>query len=232
MQSYRHVIFDLDHTLWDFTANSNATLEELYLKYDLNELGFTLTDFLSVYQEVNDTMWTDYRTGIITKEDIREKRFKITLNKLGVQADPVAERVNEDYLAICPSKGFVVSFAHEILHYLRPRYVLHILTNGFKEIQQVKLSTSGLDQYFSEVVNSEEAGFLKPDKRVFEFTLAKIRAESDECIMVGDDLIADVLGAQNAGIAPVFFNRKNLRHNEQDRIAFEIKCLSELRRIL
>lgn len=230
MKKYAHVIFDLDHTLWDFTANSNETLKELYKKYNMENLDIELGAFLDHYQEVNDTMWFDYNRGRITKEDIRDKRFKITLSKVGVIDDELAYVLNEDYLLLCPAKGFLVPFALDILDYLKDKYHLHILTNGFQETQSIKLETSGLVPFFKEVVNSEISGFLKPDKRIFDYTLKKINAECQDCIMIGDDLHADVLGAKNAGIDHVYFNRKNLLHEEL--ITHEIKCLSELKLLL
>lgn len=227
---YVHILFDLDHTLWDFTANSNATLSELYEQYDLQKFHMELPLLLTTYQAVNDQMWYDYNRGKISKDIIRKERFRQTLQKLGCDSTELADRLNEDYLRICPSKGLLVPYAAETLSYLQDKYQLHIITNGFQESQQVKLQTSGILPFFKEVINSEVSGFLKPDRRIFDFTLSRIQAECGDCIMIGDDLDVDVLGARNAGIDHVFFNRKDQAHSEV--LTYEIKCLRELTTIL
>jgi putative hydrolase of the HAD superfamily len=113
---------------------------------------------------------------------------------------------------------------------LKAKYTLHILTNGFLETQHIKMSSSGIEIYFQEIVNSESCGFLKPDKKIFDYTLQKINAHCKDCLMVGDDLDADVIGARNAGIDHIYFNPKKEKHNES--VTHEISCLSELLTIL
>lgn len=230
MKKYAHIIFDLDHTLWDFTANSNATLTILHAKHGLEDCNVKLDDFLKHYQVVNDQMWCEYNRGKITKEDIRDKRFKIAFSKVGLVNDTLADLVNEEYLEMCPANGLLIPHSLEVLDYLKDKYQLHILTNGFSEIQGVKMQTSGLMPYFREVVNSDISGFLKPDKRIFDFTLNKIQAPCQDCVMIGDDLYADVIGARNAGIDHIYFNRKKAEHSEL--VTHEIGCLSELLKIL
>jgi putative hydrolase of the HAD superfamily len=230
MKKYAHIIFDLDHTLWDFTANSNATLKVLHARHNLKESNIMLEDFMSHYQEVNDQMWYDYSRGRITKEDIRSRRFKIAFSRVGLVNDKLADLVNEEYLELCPATGYLIPYALEVLNYLKGRYQLHILTNGFSEIQGIKMQTSGLMPYFQEVVNSDISGFLKPDKRIFDYTLNKIQADCHDCVMIGDDLHADVLGARNAGMDHIYFNRRKSLHSES--VTHEIGCLSELLKIL
>jgi len=230
MKQYSHIIFDLDHTLWDFTANSNATLKILHDRHSLQDFEIVLEEFMEHYQVVNDQMWYDYNRGNITKEDIRSKRFKITFSRVGLVNDKLADLINEEYLEMCPAMGHLIPRALEVLEYLKEKYRLHILTNGFSEIQGIKMQTSGLLPYFQEVVNSDISGFLKPDKRIFDFTLGKIQAACHDCVMIGDDLHADVIGARNAGIDHIYFNRKKALHNEL--VTHEIGCLSELLKIL
>jgi putative hydrolase of the HAD superfamily len=227
---YRHLIFDLDHTLWDFTANSNETLSDLYSSHKFDQYEFSLQEFQTCYHQVNEKMWYDYHRNMITKEEIRNKRFTNTFAALGFSNDELAAAVNEEFLAICPAKGNLIPYAKEVLEYLRSRYTLHILTNGFKESQQIKISTSGIEEYFNEVISSETCGFLKPHRQIFEYTLCRINADKSECLMIGDDLHADILGARNSGIDQVFFNVRKEVHSENP--TFEIECLSELKRIL
>lgn len=229
-KKYKHVIFDLDHTLWDFTTNSNETLKELYVDHNLEEYYFSLNDFQITYHLINEKMWYDYHRNLISKAEIRDKRFVKTFDALGVKNNDLAQVLNEKFLAICPAKGNLIAYAKEALQYLSPRYTLHILTNGFKESQNIKITTSGISNYFKEVINSETCGYLKPHKKIFEYTLSKIEAHVSDCIMIGDDLLADVIGAKNCGIDQVFFNIRGLSHKEEP--TYEIKCLSELKKIL
>lgn len=231
MPLYKHILFDLDHTLWDFDANCAETLRELYISHQLDSMAsFSVDDFIFVYRKINDGMWAQYHKGIVTKEDIRNKRFEYTFQELGVKKENIPYSINEDFLRICPTKTNLVLYAMDILQYLNDKYVLHILTNGFKESQSIKINSSNMSHFFKEVINSEACGYLKPDRRIFEFTLQKINATCPDCIMIGDDLEADVLGAKNAGIDHIYFNRKKLKHKEQ--ITHEIECLSELKKIL
>ena len=230
MTAYKHIFFDLDHTLWDFNVNCFLTLEELYESYQLHHLGFPLDAFQKTYLKINNQMWDGFHKGTVTKEDIREKRFEYTFNDLGYQKKDVPGTMENDFLRICPAKGRLFPYTYEVLDYLKEKYTLHIITNGFKETQHIKLSTSGLSKYFKEVIESDVCGFKKPDKRIFDHALELGHAKKEESLMIGDDFEADVLGARNAGIDQVFVNRNNFSHKEM--ITYEIDCLSKLKEIL
>ncbi|MFN3405255.1 MAG: YjjG family noncanonical pyrimidine nucleotidase [Cytophagaceae bacterium] len=232
MKNYKHIFFDLDHTLWDFEKNCTETLQELYDLHRMSEFqSFSVQDFIKEYLFVNDSMWKDFNAGLLTKKDIRDLRFKYTFERLGVEEKHIPMTINEEFLRLCPAKGHLLPYAHDVLSYLHKKYILHILTNGFTETQHIKISTSNLRIYFNEIIHSEHVGYPKPDKRIFEFAINKAKAGScEDCIMIGDDLEADILGARNAGMDHIFLNRKNLKHSEE--VMFEIKCLSELYKIL
>jgi putative hydrolase of the HAD superfamily len=231
MIEYKHIFFDLDHTLWDFNANCRLTLDELYDQYDFSKLGFSKDGFYRVYKDVNDQMWQGYHKGFVTKEEIRSKRFEYTFSQLGHDKSRVPQGLDNAFLALCPAKGQVFPFTHESLEYLRKKeYILHIITNGFKETQHIKLSTSGLAPYFTHVIESDVCGFMKPDKRIFDLALQLSNCSCRESIMIGDDLDADIVGARNAGLDQVFVNRHNFQHNEK--VTHEIDCLSQLKELL
>lgn len=231
-EKYKHIFFDLDHTLWDFDKNCTETLEELYLIHQLEKFPhFTLQEFISRYKEINNQMWKEYNAGKINKQEVRDLRFELTFDKLGVKSEDRPASINDDFLQLCPSKSNVMPFTYEMLDYLREKkYTLHIITNGFKETQHIKLASAGLTEYFSVVVNSEICGFMKPDRKIFQYALEKVSAECDECVMIGDDLFTDILGARNAGLDNIFFNPSGLKHEEK--VTYEINCLSELPKIL
>ncbi|MCR5887335.1 HAD-IA family hydrolase [Hymenobacter sp. J193] len=122
-------------------------------------------------------------------------------------------------------------YTYEVLNYLRDKgYRLHLITNGFRDIQYVKLDASRLTEYFEEIVTSECCGHLKPDARIFRHALERTGATAPESLMIGDNLECDVLGAHNAGLDQVYFNPEKRRHFNQ--ITYEISCLSELKEIL
>jgi putative hydrolase of the HAD superfamily len=132
----------------------------------------------------------------------------------------------ENYLILSPQKNLLFPHAIETLEYLKDKYQLHIITNGFIEVQYKKIKNSGIEKFFNQTITSEEAGVQKPDKFIFEFSLNKVNASPEECIMIGDDLKIDILGAKNAGIDQIFFNVDNVKHNEN--ITFEIDSLKQI----
>lgn len=228
---YKHILFDLDHTLWDFDKNCAETLLELYHRHDMGKhKHFGVEEFVKTYQQINRRLWDDFHAGKLSKHDIRHTRFILTFAELGLQESDVPHGLEEQFLQLCPSKSNVLPYAHEVLTYLKQKYVLHIITNGFFEVQNIKMSSAQLGSYFNEVINSESCGHMKPDKRIFEYTLGRINAKPEECLMVGDDLEADVKGARNAGIDQVYFNPHQESHSEK--ISYEINSLKELLDIL
>lgn len=231
MAVYKHIFFDLDHTIWDFNTNCRLTLNELYEKHGFEKHGFSKDRFYTVYKDINDRMWDSYHKGKLTKEDIRSKRFEHTFAQLDLDKSYIPAGLDDEFLAICPAKGQVFPYTHESLEYLlNKNYILHIITNGFKETQYIKLSTSGLSNYFTNVIESDVCGFMKPDKRIFDYALSLSNASSYESIMIGDDLHADIVGARQAGLDQIFINRHTISHTEI--ITHEIDCLSKLKEIL
>ena len=230
-KQYKHLFFDLDHTLWDFEKNAEETIFHLYETFNLHQYGkFSSTDFYKKYSYINHRMWQQYHEGKITQQQLRVQRFSSTLTKLGLEPTQVPEGLHEAFTTICPTKTAVFPYTHETLAYLQGKYELHIITNGFQDVQAIKMEASKLGQYFSHVITSETIGCTKPDKRIFEHAMERAGVRAADCLMIGDSLEADILGAKNAGIDQVFFNPEKRRHAQQ--VTYEISCLSELQRIL
>jgi putative hydrolase of the HAD superfamily len=231
MRAYRHIFFDLDHTLWDYEKNSRETIYTLYNEFDLQAFGtFGPGDFYKKYRYVNYRMWRSYNKSKISQQELRETRFEQTLLKLGLTHEQVPPGLGDAYLRLCPTKTAVFPFAHATLEYLHPKYHLHILTNGFKDVQHLKLASANLRGFFQEIITSECSGYKKPDLKFFEYALSQTRVSADQCLMIGDNLEADMLGARNAGIDQVFFNPEKKRHFQK--VTHEIQCLSELMELL
>ena len=231
MRSYRCILFDLDHTLWDFETNSHQTLLELYHHYNLENLGVSsFGAFYGTFVEINTKLWELYDLGKITREKIRFERFHGILEKLGVQDTDLSLRLSDEYVAQSPKKSGLIANALEVLDYLHPRYPMTIVTNGFEEIQYTKMESSGLTSYFKNVVTSARAGHKKPAKEIFEFALTEGGFEAHEAVMIGDNLLTDIGGAHNASVDTVFFNPNKISHNEKPH--YEIHDLKQLMNIL
>ncbi|MCA8832762.1 YjjG family noncanonical pyrimidine nucleotidase [Hymenobacter pini] len=228
---YRHLFFDLDHTLWDFEANADETLRHLFEQHNLARHGITVEKFIEVYSEVNHGLWRLYQSNKINQQQLRTVRFPRTFVQLGLREEDSPAGISEQFTDILPQKSAVFPYTYEVLDYLRDKgYQLHLITNGFRDIQHVKLASSQLTDYFQEMVTSECCGHLKPDTRIFQHALERTGATAAESLMIGDNLECDVLGAYNAGLDQVYFNPDKRRHFNQ--ITYEISCLSELKEIL
>lgn len=231
MKKYRHIFFDLDHTLWDFHKNSEETINELHIEFSLTNLGINnLKQFIEAYWKINDNHWEQYRKGVIKKEFLRVNRFYETFKVFKIYDYSFAERFAEAYVAICPDKTNLVSFTIDVLNYLKPRYTLHIITNGFEEAQYRKLNSTGIANYFTRIITSEKAGCQKPGRQIFNFALEQAGAFSHNSIIIGDNLEADILGGKEAGWGQVYYNPERKKHDHT--ITHEINCLSELKNIL
>ncbi|HQS06992.1 MAG TPA: YjjG family noncanonical pyrimidine nucleotidase [Daejeonella sp.] len=228
---YKHLFFDLDHTIWDFDKNAEETLNELYHAYKLMDLGLHSPDrFIEVYTHNNHQLWAEYHVGKITKQKLRETRFSKTFIDLGLSPNLIPQQFEDDYVNICPTKTNLFPKAHETLSYLKERYTLHLISNGFKESTELKVSNNGLNVYFENVVISEVVGFNKPDKAIFNHALTLANAGISESIMIGDSLEADIRGAQDYGMKAIYFNPE--RKEIPEDVDQEIACLSELMTIL
>ena len=204
---YKHIFFDLDHTIWDFDKNAEETLNELYHVYALKDIGLLSADvFIETYTRNNHKLWAEYHIGNITKDYLRENRFRQTFSELGLAEELIPLEFENDYVRICPTKTNLFPSAHETLSYLQDKYVLHLISNGFKESTELKIATTGLAVYFKSIIISEIVGVNKPDKRIFEFALANAEAQKHESLMIGDSVEADIRGAQDFGMDAIYFN--------------------------
>ena len=209
--NYRHIFFDLDHTIWDFDKNAEETLHELYSLYKLQDIGLpSPAVFIETYTRNNHQLWAAYHTGKITKDELRESRFRKTFIELGVRPDALPIGFEDDYVQLCPTKTNLFPHAHETLKYLDSKYTLHLISNGFKESTQMKVDNTSIGGYFRHIIISETVGINKPDKAIYEHALSMAGAKKCESVMIGDSLEADVYGAMNFGIDAIYFNPLNL----------------------
>ncbi len=208
---YKHLFFDLDHTLWDFDANARVTLEELYIFFELEKLGVLPFDkFYQHYLHHNEILWNRYHNGFISGDDLKWKRMWRTLLEFKIGDEKLAKNMSQHFLELLPTKKLLFPHTIEILDYLELKgYHLHLITNGFERVQWLKLNNSGLGKYFKHVVTSEKSNSLKPKKEIFDFAINLAGASMQESIMLGDNQDADIMGAINAGMDCIFVNHVN-----------------------
>lgn len=230
---YKQIFFDLDHTLWDFEANSAETLRDLYVTFSLARKGIPdFNYFYKTYSIHNDRLWERFRNGYINREDLRWKRIWHTLLEFKIGDMQLVQDFSKEYLQILPTKTHLFPDTIEVLEYLKgKKYPIHLITNGFEETQHLKLRHSGIADYFTHVITSESANCLKPNAAIFEYAMKKSGCQPSEAIMVGDALEVDILGAHNAGIHQVYFNPARPA-TEAFRPTFSIQNLGELKKIL
>lgn len=206
MKAYKHLLIDLDNTIWNFDANSKASLEEVFHIHKLHEKFEGFEHFHNLYALRNHQLWADYAHKRINKKTLNYERFNYPLLQIGITDPMLADKIGSDYLSRCASKTELMPHALELLEYLKGKYQMHILSNGFAEIQYTKLKCSNLEQYFDRIFLSEIVGVLKPDKLIFEYAIKSLNARKAEVLMIGDNFDADISGAKKAGIDQLFYN--------------------------
>jgi YjjG family noncanonical pyrimidine nucleotidase len=229
---YKHLFFDLDHTLWDFEKNSSESLEDIYYSSDLNQYGISSLElFIESFLRINTALWDAFDKGNLHHSYIRQNRFKMVFEELGVTCPENHEEISEIYLQTLPGKKNLLEGALEVLEYVASKgYDVHIITNGFNDIQSKKILSSGIDHFFQNVITFENASAKKPDPQIFAYALEKANALPENSIMIGDNWIADVMGAKQSGIDQVYLNPAGLQFEETP--TYDIRRLEELKLIL
>ena len=228
---YHHIFFDLDRTLWDFDAAAEVAFERIYEQYHLKDLGIpNAHEFHMVYHPLNEKLWELYRANQITKDDLNRTRFLKPLEHYGIHDVALADHLSEDYVYWSPRIVRLVPGTMELLEYLKPKYHLHLITNGFQEIQHIKLEGSGMEPFFETLTVSEEVGVKKPNPEIFQYALRKAGATPEESLMIGDEMAVDIDGARAAGIDQIFFNATG--QPTQGKCTYEVRSLSDITSIL
>lgn len=228
---YRHLFFDLDHTLWDFDANSRDALEDIYHSLSLADAGVDDFDlFHKLYLGHNERLWDRYRKGQMKVDELRWKRMSMTLLDFKNGDEELARKMGIEFLEVLPTKKTLFPDTVEVLDYLKAKtYRLHLITNGFEKTQHHKLRTSGLDGYFEEVITSEGSNSIKPNVEIFDYAILKTGAIKKESIMIGDTPDVDITGARDAGIDQVYVNHTG--NKEPVDATYTVYSLKELMEI-
>lgn len=223
----RQLFFDLDRTLWDFETNSRFALKELFHAHNLADTIEHFMHFHHTYVRVNADLWQQYGKGKLTKEQLRDERFRKALAHHGIHDRGLAEQMSEGYISISPLQTVLFPGAIELLEELKSQdYRMHIITNGFKEVQHLKLNNSKIAHYFDLILCSEEVGVTKPHREIFQFAERKTSCLSQHAIMIGDDMKADIHGALNAGWTAIHFDPEH--KYEKERTVPRLRLLKDL----
>ena len=229
---YNHILLDLDDTLWDFKTNSRIAMQEIYNDYKLINHYDSFESFYSIYMEKNHQLWEQYAKGEITKDYLSLERFLHPLRLVGINDATLARQLGDDFLHRTTMQTQLVDGAIELLDYLKDKYTLSIISNGFGEVQGIKLRRSCLLPYFTHIFLSEEVGYQKPDIRFFQAVLEKLDAKNTECLVIGDNFQTDILGAQNAKIDAVFYKKDTEQTYNPSVYATEVNNLIAIKNIL
>jgi putative hydrolase of the HAD superfamily len=224
----KHVFFDLDHTLWDFEKNSAFTFQKLFKDY---KVPIDVATFLDIYKPLNLAYWRMYREEKISKENLRYQRLKDAFDAVGFEAsDDLINQLAIQYIELMPSFNHLFDGTFEILDYLKEKYQLHIITNGFEEVQSKKMKSANIEHYFNQVITSESVGVKKPNPRVFEHAVRVANATKENSIMIGDSLEADIEGALNYGLKAIYCDFEN--HKKESNAFITVNSLLEIKQYL
>ena len=231
MKRYKNLFIDLDDTLYDFSAASREAFEETYELLEYGRFFDSFDHYMSIYKPYNLEMWHLYGEGKITKEELNKRRYSHPLECVGVKDLALADRFCKEALSRIPTKGPLMPGAVELLEYLRPKYKLFILSNGFKELQSRKMCAAGIDGYFDALILSEDIGVNKPNRELYEYALQKTDATIEESLMIGDMFDTDIVGAANIGMDQLYYNPKGT-DGHPFKPTYEVNHLLEIKNIL
>jgi putative hydrolase of the HAD superfamily len=217
------IFFDLDHTLWDFEKNSMLTFEKIFRE---KALSIDLNQFISYYNPINHVCWKKYMENRISQEELRYNRLADTFNQIKFKTtNNQINLISEAYNTYLSSFSHLFDGTITLLEKLKSKYNLHIITNGFEQVQHFKIKNAGLESYFDFVFTADQVGFKKPHPQIFIHALNQTKADPKKSLMIGDSLEADILGALAQGMNAIHFNSHGEERHEKCLI---VNSLNEL----
>lgn len=234
MRHYKTLFIDLDNTLYDFSGNSREAYIAVYNLLDYDRWFRSFEHYYEIYEEYNLRLWALYAEGKITKEHLNAERYSHPLRVVGApDPEAIGAQFWDEAMKRLPLGSRLMPHAKEILTYLRPKYKMYILSNGFTELQSRKMQSAGIAHYFDGMILSEDIGVNKPNPAIFTHALQIAESTAEESLMIGDNYEVDIEGAQRVGIDQVFYNisKKDL-NPEHPQPTFTITSLLELKEIL
>lgn len=231
MSKYKNVFIDLDDTLYDFKGASLESFKETYCLLGYNRFFTSFEQYMELYTPRNHQLWEQYGRGEISKSELNRIRYSYPLEAVGIHNEELAARFCQEALSRIPTKNKLIPGCRRLLDYLYPKYNLYILSNGFQELQEHKMQTTGIRDYFKAIILSDHIGINKPRRELFEYALSSTCSNVTESIMVGDMFDTDIVGAANIGMEQIFFNSKGTEELPF-RPTYEVRKLEEIIGIL
>lgn len=228
---YKSLFFDLDDTLWDTQYNNKECLREIYTDYKFARYYESFEAFYNIYMPHNLMLWAQYRNHQIERKTLILERFLYVLRPTGITDETFAFNLNQDFLERTATKTKLIPGAIELLEHLHPYYRMFILSNGFREIQSLKMKNSGLAPYFEKIILSEDANIQKPHKGIFDFALKNTNSRRKESIMIGDSWEADIIGAWQSKIDQIWYNPDKLSTKDFTP-TYQVDSLNQIKKIL
>ena len=222
---YLDLFIDFDDTLYDTYGNAVIALRETFEALRLGQWFPDPQVFYDAYWQANIDLWSRYSRGEITRDFLIVERFRRPLcasEELRMKNEESASafrdyclQVSDTFLDFCASKPGLVEGAKELMDYLQGKgYRMHLCSNGFHEVQYKKLAACGLRDYFQTIILSEDAGANKPSPQFFDYAFKASGAKRESTLMIGDNLQTDILGAHDAGLDTILFNRWNVEPSD------------------
>lgn len=228
---YTDIFLDLDDTLIDTAENTRVTVSEIYEDYNLGNYFPSFDDFYTIYYANVSRLWELYSHGRISKKTLQRERFVGALSMVEEISEEQALAINDDFIARVMEKGILIEGAKDLLDYLYPKYKIHILSNGFTEMQYKKMDSAGLSSYFDKIILSDKVGINKPHPDIFTYALDEVQKDKKEVIMIGDNVVNDIQGAYNCEIDQIWFNPEDLSPGNI-KPTYTVKKLDEIKNIL
>lgn len=231
MQRYKNLFIDLDDTVYDFSAASREAFKETYDQLGYSRYFESFEQYMSIYEPYNLELWRIYGEGKISKAELNSRRYSHPLEVVGVNDPELAAQFCTRALGRIPTKNKLIDGAKELLEYLRPKYKMYILSNGFKELQSHKMRSAGIDSYFDALILSEDIGVNKPHRKLYEHAMQTTGSRLEESIMIGDMFDTDIAGAAGVGMDQIYFNPKGKKGHPFEP-TFEVARLLQIKEIL
>ena len=223
MTPYSILLFDADNTLFNFDAGNRRAFSEVCRICHLPDTD----ELFHAYEAVNAEMWSAFDRGECTKDFLVVERFRLFLERAGLQADPV--QCNKIHLSTLATNTVLLPHALEVCRTLAQTHSLYIVTNAVAAVQKARLAASDLRPYITDAFISEDAGASKPSVAYFDYIFSRIPGITREnCLLIGDSPSSDLQGANNYGILCCWYNPRGLARPDGIRIDYEIRDLPEL----
>lgn len=225
---YDIILFDIDDTLLDYGQAEAHAFTSSCRDYAITLAG---SDYVARYRSINQQLWHDYEQGKVTLAELREERFR----RLFAENNPhiAADEFSTCYLNYLGEGSFLIEGAVELCSSLQGHCRMAVITNGIREVQLSRIGKAGLNEFFEHIIVSEETGYQKPHKGIFDYAFAKLGVtDPSKIIIIGDSLTSDMQGGMNSGIDTCWFNPHRKSNTTAVKPAFEIQRLSELLSII